>query len=288
MISDNSFSENQSSQNTFFNLVEQSPLNLNPELSPSSGNELEYFNQIYLEPSVLEYPINLLQANENKTDVLTGLNLLEPLVVSQPDIIVSGITLSSTIRAGSTVSISYTLQNRGNATASSSQTTYYLSSDTTFDSSDLELGNNYPTSISAGASQSRSDSVTFNGSLSIGSYYFLVVADSTNTNLESNETNNISSKALQITKPDLVVESSSIDVSSSLVACQVIKFNYTVKNQGNATAASSLTNYYLSTDLDLDSSDIYLGTDNVAAIASGASIIRPDSLILNKSVNLIR
>jgi subtilase family serine protease len=285
MINDNSFPETHSGQYSFVDLVEQSQLSLKPEFSLSLGNELEYFNQNYLELSALDNSINTLQASQDQTDLITGLNLVESLEVGQPDLIVSALSLSSSIRAGSNVSISYTLKNIGNAVAISSQTKYYLSSDTTFDSNDLELGNNYPTSINAGASQTRSDSVTFNGNLSIGSYYFLVVADSTNLNLESNETNNIFFLPLQITKPDLVVDSSSLTVPSSLVAGQVVKFNYTVKNQGDTSSVSSMTKYYLSTDMDLDSSDIYLGNDTVSAIASGASLTRADSVTLNSTLN---
>jgi subtilase family serine protease len=109
-----------------------------------------------------------------------------------------------------------------------------------------------------------------------GNYYVIAQVDGANQVIESNESNNItvSSNTIQIgttnSKPDLTINAFSIPTTAS--NSSYLNFNYTVKNQGTATANYSYTNFYLSTDQTLNTStDTYIGLDYVTSIGAGGA-----------------
>ena len=75
---------------------------------------------------------------------------------------------------------------------------------------------------------------------------------------------------------DLVV--SSINAPSSAYTGLNISIPNTVRNQGTSKSVSSYVKFYLSTDVTIDSSDIYLGQRSVSAISGGTSSSATTSL----------
>ena len=103
-----------------------------------------------------------------------------------------------------------------------------------------------------------------------GTYYYGACVDTVTA--ESDTTNNCSS-SVPVTvpepKPDLVVESPSVDTSPDAGAS--ITLSATVKNDGEGASAATTLRYYRSTDATITPSDTQVGTGSVAGLAASGS-----------------
>ncbi|WP_179225471.1 CARDB domain-containing protein [Hymenobacter mucosus] len=190
----------------------------------------------------------------------------------QPDFVPSQPTVGTTaVAAGSSLSVSTQLRNQGTGAAASSPLGYYLSTNTTFESTDLLIGSNNGSAVLSGQSYVRSGQYTIPASIAPGTYYLLHVADPQNTVLESDETNNVVSNALTVTSalPDLLIAQPSLSASSALPG-GTVNATCLLINQGDAMAASSTIGYYLSTDATWGSGDVLLTSGAVSSVTSGA------------------
>ena len=114
--------------------------------------------------------------------------------VNRPDLTVSSISGPSTATTGSTVTVSYTVNNIG-AAALNATTPYdipvILSTDTAYDSTDTILNVQITgPNLAAGASQTMNSNVPIPSTLSAGSYYWIVWPDGYGNVTETNELNN--------------------------------------------------------------------------------------------------
>ncbi|MCW5315184.1 hypothetical protein GTQ43_15610 [Nostoc sp. KVJ3] len=199
---------------------------------------------------------------------------------AKPDLVISSISATSGT-SGSNLNFTYKIKNEGSATANSNYTGFYLSKDTTLDSSDTYLGSDTVNSLAAGVSSSESASVALSSTLITGTYYLIAKADAGNTISESNENNNSAYQAIAIAapaKPDLVI--SSITASSGVSGTN-LSFTYKIKNQGTVSASASSTRFYLSKNTTFDSSDIYLGSDAVTSLSVGLTNTESASVALS-------
>ena len=202
----------------------------------------------------------------------------QQITIGEPDLIISNLSAPTTIEAGQSTRIDYTITNQGNGDVdNSSQTKFYLSTDTTLDANDTYLTSdtNYDWFLSAGGSSSDYVYLTLDHTLEAGNYYLLGQADADNEISESNETNNVAYQQITVTEAqfaDLAI--TDISVSDSITAGYYADFTYTINNFGNITSASYYngTSIYLSTDAIFDSSDQKLTTDYPDSIASGESV----------------
>ncbi|NES21051.1 MAG: peptidase S8, partial [Symploca sp. SIO3E6] len=126
----------------------------------------------------------------------------------QPDLIIQNQSAASSVTAGSTLNITYSLKNQGSANASGNNTKFYLSTDATYSSNDIQLGSDYISSVSAGSTLNRSKSLSISSSITAGNYYLLWKADANGNVSESNENNNVVSKYITVNsaKPDLIIK----------------------------------------------------------------------------------
>ena len=182
------------------------------------------------------------------------------------------------------MSISNTVRNQGTGTSASSYAYFYLSADTTIDSTDTYLGSRSIGSVSGGTSSSATTSLKIPVSTIAGTYYIVAAADATNTNPESDEANNTAAtSAITITYGiDLIV--SSLSGPSSAATNTNISVSNTVKNQGTVTSATSYVKFYLSTDTNITDTDIYLGQRSINALSGGASSSAATSLNIPATV----
>ncbi|MGH8055964.1 MAG: CARDB domain-containing protein, partial [Candidatus Entotheonellia bacterium] len=98
----------------------------------------------------------------------------------------------------SSITVSDTTKNKGQALASESTTTFYLSKDAKLDAKDVLLGSRAVPSLSPGASNKGSTALTIPAGTAPGSYNILAVGDGDGVVAESNETNNLLKKAITI------------------------------------------------------------------------------------------
>ncbi|MEH2443592.1 CARDB domain-containing protein [Nostoc sp.] len=219
------------------------------------------------------YALKSSKSNKNDTQAIAAI---------QPDLIARTVSPPSSAAAGSTIQLSYEIENQGNASAGYSYTKFYLSQDLSLGSEDIFLGDDYVDNILSGYYRSESTTLTISNSVAAGSYYLVYQADGYNYVAESNENNNAVADVINITKPDLIVQNTSNP--SSAAAGSSIQLNYQIKNQGNASAVASNTKFYLSQDLNIGNEDVYLGYDYVSGIAAGNYSSESTTLTLGSNI----
>ncbi len=186
-----------------------------------------------------------------------------------PDLVFSA--FSAKVASGK-VSISNTFKNQGTvATAGTFYGAFYLSTDNVISpSTDVLLGTRARTSVlDIGATNGATSAFSVPASVAPGNYYVIGVVDSTSTQTEANEANNVAVAAGTVAiKADLVVSSLSASRTGSTLSVKD-----TVKNQGPLSAKGPFrVDFYLSADATIATSDLLLGSRNVTStLAYGAT-----------------
>jgi len=196
-----------------------------------------------------------------------------------PDLVVSALAIPATGGANGAVAITDTTLNQGGGPAVASVTTYYLSTNSTLDASDVALGSRTIPQLAAGASSAATTTLTIPASTASGTYYVIAVADSGNANVEASETNNTKTSSTTIrVGPDLVV--SALTVPAAAGAGAAIQVTDTTTNSGGGDAAATTTGFYLSVNAFLDNTDVLLGVRAAGALTAGAGSSGTTSLTI--------
>ena len=95
-------------------------------------------------------------------------------------------------------SFSETATNKGTYQAAASVTKYYLSSNTTWEITDLELGFRAVGPLAPGASSTFTKVLTVPANTPTGTYYIIAKADATAVVIEYSETNNTKYKQITV------------------------------------------------------------------------------------------
>jgi hypothetical protein len=207
-----------------------------------------------------------------RADDMAGLQFIYP-ASGAPDLRVEAVSVSPTsIAAGGSVTVSYRIANRGTGAVSGSYVERIsLSSNTTVDSEDTLLlttaARNTP--LAANATLTFSQTVSVPSGFPSGSYFIIVHTDGHGGVSESNELNNSTATRLTVQTGDLVV--SALSAPSSAVIGTTILVTDTTRNQGNATAGPSTTQFFLSADTILGPGDHLVGGRALGSLAAGAT-----------------
>ncbi|MDV3001938.1 MAG: hypothetical protein N5P05_003544 [Chroococcopsis gigantea SAG 12.99] len=226
------------------------------------------------------------ESNENNNKIAKSISVTG-VAINGPDLVITNMASPSTVAAGDYLYFDYTIANRGTTAVdwTGNNTNFYLSTDNRLDAGDTYLATDYLYSLSPGATETDSVYISLDSSLAAGNYYLLAKADANNTVLESNETNNLVSKVITVTKPDLVV--SNLASPASAVGGTTFYFDYTLTNQGTGGASyyGSSTKFYLSTNTTLDSNDTYFTSDYVSSLGAGQSATESIYVSLDDALN---
>lgn len=167
----------------------------------------------------------------------------------------------NSVSAGDYIYLSSYVVNIGNTYANSSDEGYYLSKDTTWDSSDAFLGYYPGSGLNPGSSSYNTAYVTIPANTKAGAYYLLFKADYQDKEVETNEKNNTVNLAINVDIPSIdFVVSYTNAYPTNAVAGGSVHLNSSVYNIGNSISDSSQLGYYLSSDSLLDASDSFLGS----------------------------
>ncbi len=115
-----------------------------------------------------------------------------------PDLIVSTLTAPTSAARGTTISIGDTTKNKGCSAADASTTKFYLSTNTTIGTGDIDLGARTIPSLGTNAISSGTTNVTIPSGIALGKYYIIANSDDGKVVAEGNETNNKKTKAITI------------------------------------------------------------------------------------------
>src|SRR3990172_3106949 len=197
------------------------------------------------------------------------------IAITGPDLTITAVDAPSTAQAGDTITITDTTANIGMGTSGASTTSFYLSTNTTYDNADVLLGSTTVGPLSAGANSQGTTSVTIPAGIAVGTYYIIAMADAAGTVAETNETNNTKATSAikigaELIGSDLTV--TTVTAPTAAAAGGPITVAGTTTNNRPGTVAASTTRFYLSADPSLDGSDVALnGSRQVPALAAGGS-----------------
>ena len=138
------------------------------------------------------------ESNETNNIAFATINVSAAPVL-RPDLTLVSQSATNAVTVGGNVNIAVGTRNIGNGTAVASTTKYWLSNNTTLDSSDIALGSAAIAGLSAGGTQTSNLTFAYNSSWGTGTKYVLFQADSGSTVSESNETNNIAFASIFVT-----------------------------------------------------------------------------------------
>ena len=170
--------------------------------------------------------------------------------------------------AGLPLVVSDTITNQGGSPAAASTATFYLSSDTVLDASDVALGSRAVPALAPGATSSATTSVTVPAGTATGTWYVFARADSAGVVGEVSETNNATYRSTVI-GPDLIINAFSAPATSG--AGVAFGITETTRNTGGGASPPTTTRFYLSTDTVVDAGDVVLAARAVGALAPNAS-----------------
>jgi subtilase family serine protease len=115
-----------------------------------------------------------------------------------PDLTVLALAAPSPTVAGATISVTDTIKNAGGGSAGGSTTRFYLSTNFTFDASDVAIGSRIVSGLAPGATNAGIVPVTIPTGTVAGLYYIIAVTDADDVVTETGETNNTRSLVIKI------------------------------------------------------------------------------------------
>ncbi len=186
-----------------------------------------------------------------------------------PDLVVTAATAPLSATPGATIVVSDTTANQGGGGAASSTTQYFLSSNATYEVTDVLLGSRPVSALAAGGSEAGSASVVVPSMTPTGVYYVIARADGGGVVGETTETNNTRTSGQVKIGADLVITAGTAPAAAGAGTTMVV--SDTTTNQGTGGASASATAYYLSANALLDAADAQIGSRSVPALPVGAS-----------------
>ncbi|MGE4003055.1 MAG: CARDB domain-containing protein, partial [Planctomycetaceae bacterium] len=169
--------------------------------------------------------------------------------VPSTDLVVSQAAAPSAVIAGLSYPVSWTVVNQGNVAAGSSWSdAVYLSDDGLLDGGDtllLTRSTSEYSPLAGGGNYVLNEQLTIPAEVAAGHKFLLFVADASNQQSESNDSNNVRAVAVQTgdPAPDLTVSELSVEPSIGLQSGDTLTVQWTVFNAGNTPITDSFYDY---------------------------------------------
>ncbi|MFZ2190466.1 MAG: CARDB domain-containing protein [Candidatus Magasanikiibacteriota bacterium] len=190
--------------------------------------------------------------------------------VAKPDLVIYSKTIvgSTTVTPGQSVDVKVKVKNQGTGNAATSRVGYYYSANSTCSSgSDIYRADDSSGSLTAGTISTEDEAtITIPTDAQVGTRYICFIADWSSLIDESDETNNSDKIAITVSAPaipDLTFSGTpTVNPTSPVIGGQTT-INATIKNNGTATANSTVVTFYRD--------GINLGTASVSSLSAGGT-----------------
>ncbi|BBD63171.1 YD repeat-containing protein (plasmid) [Nostoc sp. HK-01] len=224
--------------------------------------------------------------NQGETNENNNVRVV-PINLTAPDLVISSVTTPATASLGNSFEVSWTVKNQGTTAAPTDwYDRIYISNDPTFDSFDTLVAEEFistQTPLNINGEYTITRNITIPNTV-LGNRYLLFVADSSQNQGETDESNNVRSVAINLNAPDLVVSNIIAPLESR--SGQSVDVSWTITNQGTVAASGGWADrvYLVNASTGAYVSD--LGVFSLAdTLAPGASLERTQSV--NIPLNLL-
>lgn len=192
------------------------------------------------------------------------------------------------VEAGQSIALSETVQNVGSGASGPLQVGVYLSPDAQVSPGDLLLAVRNVAGLGPGELSLANDTIVIPAATPAGSWHVGVIADPSAVVPESAEANNVLVDPLPLVvtappRPDLVPTELTLG-QTTVEAGEPVSFTDAVANQGLADAGPFTVGLFLSTDAQVDLSDLRVGWRALAGLAVGETSTSTAQLVLPTDV----
>lgn len=242
-------------------------LNSNDEEPDSVNINAENTPGTYYYGACLETVTNETVTNNNCSNSVT-VNAVSP-----PDLIIDSFTPStSTITAGTQLTLSATTKNNGGYVATASNLRYYRSTDNVITVNDAQVGTDTIAALNSTAAES--DSITITVPTVAGTYYYGACVDRVSDESAGNNncSNGIAVTVSEQTFPDLLTENLNVN-KIRLTTNSPLDIGVTVRNGGSEAASASSVKFYISSDNVISVDDDEEASFNISALGINNSVI---------------
>jgi uncharacterized membrane protein len=193
-------------------------------------------------------------------------------------------TSTAAISPSGSLTANFTIKNSGTSSLNSVNAGFYLSTDTTWSTSDNLLTAGVTGPLAPGATTVLTKTLTVPPGTLPGSYYILFFADNTMAISEANENNNLRYKAVSLSKSIDVITTSPTVLPSEIIPGGIITANCILRNFGGDSSPASTLGYYLSTDSLWDINDHFLASASFNPLGPGGTTAKTTSVSIPSSV----
>jgi hypothetical protein len=226
---------------------------------------------------------NNAQIETNETDNVYAL----PIELKAPNLTITAPVSPATAYLGESIELGWTVGNRGEVTALGNWSdTVYISDDRYLGEKDVYLTSRHRSSaLAAGSEYSITQNITIPRT-EIGDRYLLFIADSSNTQGENSEIDNLVAVPFKLTAKDVDLVVSDIIAPLESFAGEEVEIVWTVTNNGSDQAKGSWTDeIYLASDPENPTTYQSYGSFNfTGTVAGGKSIERRQKITLPQTL----
>ena len=185
-----------------------------------------------------------------------------------PDFAVTALAVPALSGAGLAIEVTDTTRNQGGGPAGASTTSFYLSVNGLFDTTDPLLGVRDVPALAAGGENIATTTFTLPTDAGAGTFRIFAKADGPGQWVEGSEFNNVRSTTIRL-GADLVI--TNLTVPAALAAGVPFTATYTGANQGGVASPLARTRFYLSINPSFDAADLPLQVHEMSALDAGTS-----------------
>jgi len=180
---------------------------------------------------------------------------------------------AGTYMPGDAISIDISIRNIGGEASAATSITYYASTNSTINGSDIELGTDALSQLAANALNDFTASGTFPNDIADGSYFIGAIINLDDADTGNNVAADNNAITIEAEMPDPVIDLvlQSIEApSGTFEQGEDLSISVTTRNIGELGSPTYNVNLYASTNTQISTSDTQIGTSSRGALAGGA------------------
>jgi len=232
------------------------------------------------------------EANNVEAIAIEIVQYKEPEPGDLPELAVQNTRLSTTvILQDDVLQASADVVNQGLGISEGSQLRYYLSTRPTFDAEAIYLNYDRVSMLESSAKSQEEANLRIPADLESGEYFVLFVADAKGEVSEADETNNVLARPISVGEEALSGQSdlaiASVQLTSEMLyPGQSLSAEVFVQNVGTGLSGEAMLRYFLSSDSDVSSDDVEIGSGQVAPLGPDASRLESAQLVIHESTRV--